>query len=127
MGRHKITMVVEKTNTGYSAYSETDGVYTTGSALAELKQNMVDACNLQFEEQGRTITEADLNVVLDLPQFFEFYKEINATALSKRIGMNQRLLAQYVSGRKKPSAQQVHRILEGVRQVGKELAEMDFA
>lgn len=127
MATHKITMVVEKTNTGYSAYSETDGVFTTGTTLPDLKKNMVEACNLQFEDQGRVVSEADLNIVLDLPQFFEFYKEINATALSRRIGMNQSLLAQYISGQKKPSSQQVHRILDGVRQVGRELAEMDFA
>jgi predicted transcriptional regulator len=59
---------------------------------------------------------------LDLPQFFSFYKVINAKALSERIGMNQSLLAQYIKGNKKPSTAQKKRILKGVHQVGKELA-----
>ena len=39
---------------------------------------------------------------------------INAKALSKRIGMNQSLLAQYIKGIKKHSVIQTKRILQGV-------------
>ncbi len=49
--------------------------------------------NLYFKEQGKTITETDLKITLDLTQFFEFYNVINTKALSERIGMNQSLLA----------------------------------
>jgi len=59
--------------------------------------------NLHFEEEGKTITEDDLKNTLDLPQFFQFYKVINAKALSERTGINQSLLAQYIKGIKKPS------------------------
>jgi hypothetical protein len=40
--------------------------------------------------------------------------------------MNQSLLAQYISGKKKPSVNQAHRILIGVQQIGKELMEIHF-
>jgi len=122
----KIEMIVERTDTGYSAYSAKYPVYTVGSSLEELKANMLDALNLYFEEQGKVITENDLKISLDLPQFFQFYKVINAKALSERIGINQSLLAQYINGQKKPSATQTHRILKGVQQVGKELASIQF-
>ena len=68
----------------------------------------------------------NLKITLDLPQFFEFYKVINAKALSERIGMNQSLLAQYIKGIKKPSANQTNRILKGVQQVGHELSSIRF-
>lgn len=119
-------MIVEKTHTGYSAYAEKYPVYTVGSNLEVLKTNMVEALNLQFAEKGKTVTEYDLKITLDLPQFFEFYKVINAKALSERIGINQSLLAQYIKGIKKPSATQTNRILKGVQQVGKELAAIQF-
>jgi len=61
-----------------------------------------------------------------MQSFFEFYKVINAKALSERIGMNQSLLAQYITGKKKPSPTQVERILKGVQQIGRELAEIRF-
>ena len=122
----KIEIIVEKTKTGYSAFAEKYPVYTVGTTLDELKTNILDALNLFFQEQSKTVTETDLKVTLDLPQFFEFYNVINAKALSERIGMNQSLLAQYIKGIKKPSANQTQRILKGVQQIGRELAEICF-
>lgn len=122
----KITVIVEKTRTGFSAYTEKYPVYTVGKSLEELKSNILEAVNLSLEESGKSITENDLKITLDLPQFFEFYKVINAKALSGRIGMNQSLLAQYIKGSKKPSPAQTNRILKGVQQVGRELASMQF-
>jgi len=122
----KINMIVERTKTGYSAYAEKYPVYTVGSSLEELKANILESLNLYFEKQGKVITEKDLQINLDLPQFFDFYKVINAKALSERIGMNQSLLAQYIKGNKKPSPTQTQRILKGVQQIGSELAAIRF-
>ena len=122
----KIEMIVERTKTGYSAYSEKYPVFTVGKSLQELKANMLEALNLHFEAKGKIFTEADLKITLDLPQFFEFYKVINAKALSERIGMNQSLLAQYIKGIKKPSSNQTLKILHGVQQIGNELAAIRF-
>ncbi|MCW3106483.1 MAG: family transcriptional regulator [Segetibacter sp.] len=122
----KIEMIVEKTETGYSAFANKYPVYTTGETLEELKVNMLEAINLFFDGKGKIISEDDLKITLDLPQFFEFYKVINAKALSEKIGINQSLLAQYIKGVKKPSAKQTKRILTGVQQVGKELAAIQF-
>ena len=122
----KIEMIVERTNTGYSAYAKNYPVATTGKDLTELKVKIVEALNLYFEESGHSITENDIHVILDLPQFFQFYKVINAKALSERIGVNQSMLAQYITGKKKPSSSQTLRILKGVHQIGRELAEIRF-
>ena len=122
----KIEVIVERTKTGYSAYAEKFPVYTVGRSLEDLKSNILEAVNLYLEDQGKAATEDDLRIMLDLPQFFELYKVINAKALSERIGMNQSLLAQYITGIKKPSASQTNRILKGVQQVGKELAGIRF-
>lgn len=122
----KIEMIVEKTKTGYSAYAEKYPVFTVGKSLEELKSNMIESLNLYFGRKKELLTERDLKIIVDLPQFFEFYKVINAKALSERIGMNQSLLAQYIKGIKKPSANQTNRILKGVQQVGNELASIRF-
>lgn len=122
----KIEMIVEKTRTGYSAYAQNQAVYTVGKSLEELKANILEALTLYFESEGKVVTEKDLKITMDLPQFFKFYKVINAKALSERLGMNQSLLAQYIQGVKKPSAAQTQRILKGVQQVGSELAALRF-
>lgn len=122
----KIVMIVEKTRTGYSAYAENYPVYTVGKSLDQLKRQIIDALNLYFDDPTDPIEEKDLRLKLDLPQFFEFYKVINAKALSERIGMNQSLLAQYIKGYKKPSVNQTKRILRGIQQIGNELATVRF-
>lgn len=122
----KIEMVVERTKTGYSAYAVKYPVFTAGSSLQELKENMLQALNLFFPKREKPLTETNLKISLDLPQFFEFYKVINAKALSERIGMNQSLLAQYISGIKKPSSNQALRILREVQQIGNELSAIRF-
>ncbi|MBW8334407.1 MAG: helix-turn-helix transcriptional regulator [Prolixibacteraceae bacterium] len=122
----KIVTIVEKTETGYSAYAENYPVFTVGNNLDELKSNILEALNLYFEGEHVPVKLDDIKITLDLPQFFEFYKVINAKALSERIGMNQSLLAQYINGNKKPSSAQTQRILKGVQQIGRELSEIGF-
>jgi len=123
----QIKVTVEKTHTGFSAGADKYPVYTAGNSLEEIKRNMAEALNLYFEYKALpAITTDNIRLILDLASFFDFYKVINAKALSERIGMNQSLLAQYISGTKKPSVVQTRRILKGVQQIGKELAEMQF-
>ena len=122
----KIEIIIEKTKTGYSAYSDKYPLFSVAITLEELKISILEAINLYFETQNKVFTESDLKITMDLPQFFEFYKVINAKALSERIGINQSLLSQYIKGIKKPSSTQTQRILKGVQQVGKELASIQF-
>ena len=122
----KIEMIVEKTKTGYSAYATKHSIFTAGKDFEELRNNMLDALTLHFHRQQKTFTTDNLKITLDLPQFFEYYKVINAKALSERIGMNQSLLAQYIKGIKKPSVIQTKKILKGVHEIGKELSTINF-
>ena len=128
MKKPKIIVTITKEDSGYSAHALVDdiSVNTQGETLEELKEMVLDAVNLSFEDKGFLFTEDELKYTYDLESFFEFYKVLNAKALSKRIGMNQSLLSQYINGIKKPSANQTKRILKGVQQIGKELSEVRF-
>lgn len=127
----QIRFVVEKTATGYAAYAEDFDnipVGTTGKTMTELKENIVAAMNLLRSHIGsKQVTMADISIKLDLQQFFEYYKVINARALSERLGMNPTLLSQYAGGKKSPSEKQVARIVQGVRELGRELTELELA
>jgi len=100
---------------------------TVGDDMDDLKKNMVDALNTHFGDEGKTFELEDIKVRIDLPSLFEYYKEINAANLSRRIGMNRALLAQYINGIKTPSATQVNRILEGIKSLGRELSRLEIA
>ena len=120
--KRKITMTVEKTNTGFSAFSEDYPIFTTGQTIAELINNSYEATELHFEEENVKVEPNDIRFEIDFKQFFKFYKVLNAKFLAEKIGMNATLLSQYVSGTKKPSAKQTEKILSGIHQIGQELS-----
>lgn len=57
-----------------------------------------------------------------LYELFMAHPEINASAVARRLGMAQSLLAQYISGSKKPSDERVEHIKSVIRQIGAELS-----
>lgn len=124
--KSKVTVTIEKTDTGFSAFAKDFPVYTTGKSLAELQRNIHEALNFYFEDENKQINYEDINLEIDLRQFFQYYKVINAKFLADRISMNPTLLSQYVQGRKKPSVSQTERILVGIREIGRELSELSL-
>jgi len=122
----KIKMIVEKTNTGFSAFSEDYPIFTTGRTIPELMENALEAANLCFEDEKVIITQENLRFEIDFKQFFLHYRVLNSKFLADKIGMNPTLLSQYVQGRKKPSETQTEKILLGIHQIGQELSEINL-
>lgn len=119
--KKKLILTVEKTNTGFSAFSEEYPIFTTGNSIPELIKNAYEAAELYFENQNEKYEMNDVKFEIDLKQFFKYYKVLNARFLGEKIGMNPTLLSQYVSGNKKPSSKQTEKILNGIHQIGQEL------
>ena len=122
----KINMIVEKTDTGFSAYSEAYPIFTTGNSIPELVNNAYEAVDLYFEEQKIMVSSENVFFEIDFKQFFQYYKVINSKFLAEKIGMNPTLLSQYVQGHKKPSTKQTEKILAGIHQIGQELSEINL-
>lgn len=120
--KKKISIIVEKTNTGFSAFSEDYPIFTTGNSIPELIKNAYEAVDLYFEEEN--LGRNDIKFEIDLQQFFQHYKVLNASFLAEKIGMNTSLLSQYVQGHKKPSAKQTEKILKGIHDIGQELSQI---
>ena len=124
--KKKTKLTVEKTDTGFSAFSEVYPVFTTGKTFTELLKNAVEAINLYLTDQDSQVVEKNIEFEIDLQQFFQYYRVINSKFMAQRIGMNESLLSQYVQGRKKPSPKQTNKILQGVQQVGRELSNLNL-
>ena len=120
--KKKTTMTVEKTDTGFSAFSEDYPIFTTGRSIPELINNTYEATEFYFEEEKIKLDHKNIKFEIDFKQFFKYYKVINAKFLAEKIGMNATLLSQYVQGHKKPSAKQTEKILSGIHQIGQELS-----
>jgi predicted RNase H-like HicB family nuclease len=119
--KNKYKFIVEKTDTGFSAYSPDYPVYTTGNNFTELLANAEEAISTYAEDRKISVDREDIDLEIDLQQFFQYYRVINAKFLAQRIGMNESLLSQYVKGKKKPSAKQTSKILNGIHEIGREL------
>ncbi len=115
-------MRVEKTETGFSAFSVKYPIFTTAQSIPELINNAYEASQFYFEEEEIRLEPNDIKFEIDFQQFFKYYKVINAKFLAEKIGINPSLLSQYVSGTKKPSAKQTQKILNGIHQIGQELS-----
>lgn len=96
MVKKKILVVIEKSNTGFSAYSEFYPVYTTGASMYELIDNAIEAFTFYFENEK--FDPVQIAFEIDFKQFFQYYKVLNSKALAQKIGMNPTLLSQYVRG-----------------------------
>ena len=57
-----------------------------------------------------------------ISRIFLTHPELNASAVARRLGIQQSLLAQYIRGLKKPSAERERMILETIREIGSELS-----
>lgn len=119
--KNKIVLTVEKTDTGFSAFSNNYPIYTTGTTIPQLINNAYEAVNLFFEDEALEINPKNIKFEIDLQQFFKYYRVINTKFLGEKIGMNPTLISQYVSGTKKPSSKQTEKILKGIHQIGMEL------
>lgn len=57
-----------------------------------------------------------------ISRLFLIHPELNASAIARRLGMKQSLLAQYINGTKKPSQEREKLILDEIRKIGLELS-----
>jgi hypothetical protein len=128
MKKPKIKVTITKENRGYSAHTlvKNNFIASEAESFKELLSKILEAIDFTFENQGFKYSIEEIQLIYDLESFFDYYKVINAKALSERIGMNQSLLAQYIKGIKKPSIAQTKRIMAGVQQIGIELSEVQL-
>lgn len=62
----------------------------------------------------------------ELYNFFKSFPEINVSKLARRMGISQSLMASYICGVKKPSAERLKEIENAVRNLGQELSTVSF-
>lgn len=96
-GKSMIKIIVEITDTGFSAFVEDYPVFTTGRTVPELTDNALEAANLYFEEEGIALNHTNLKFGIDSKQFFQRYKVPNAKYLTENIGIEPSLFSQYMA------------------------------
>lgn len=128
---HRLTVIIEKTSTGFSAYTkEIDGLATVGSSISELKQNFNEVLQYHVEylqEQGENVTIGDFEISyeVDLEQIFDYFNVINKSAFAEHYAkMNQSLFRQYTKGLTPLSGDKMHQISKGLHKLADELSDL---
>jgi Protein of unknown function (DUF3532). len=70
--------------------------------------------------------EETKEVKCDVQELFLSHPELNISAIARKMGIQQSLLASYINGTKKPSEERKKLILETVHTIGNELLEIRF-
>ena len=88
----------------------------------------LNAFGIHWEEIDEDVSyesfEYDDPEPVGVAQVFLTHPEINASAVARRLGMSQSLLAQYIRGLKRPSEERSKMILDEIRNIGRELCEL---
>lgn len=61
-----------------------------------------------------------------ISKFFLSHPEINASAIARRLGIQQSLFAAYINGTKKPSKEREELMLNEIRALGEELIRTEW-
>lgn len=131
-----ILVIVEKTDTGYSAYLEgIDGIITVAETFSALRENMkesissfLEASN-EFNEEIPDALKGDyrMNFKFDVQTFFEWLsKAMTQKGLSEIAEMNETLISQYSTGTKKPGPKQLKRMESALHRFADDLHAISF-
>ncbi|MFJ1429377.1 type II toxin-antitoxin system HicB family antitoxin [Capnocytophaga canimorsus] len=132
----EIRLILEKSATGYSAYSEDlKGVATAGETIEEVKENFKEALELQvdyLEEEGKTAEATELRnakvvYYLDLNTFFEYYSLFNKSELAKYLGINPSHLRRLSGTNIELSEKKALQIQNGLHKLADDLKQICFA
>ncbi|MGP2569958.1 type II toxin-antitoxin system HicB family antitoxin [Ornithobacterium rhinotracheale] len=131
-----IKIILEKTNTGYSAYSkDLPGAVSAGESIEEVKENFEEVRSLlvdDFLEQGKVqqakeLKNAKFMFYLDLKTFFEYYSLFNKSELAKYLGLNPSHLRRLSIQNVELSEQKSLQIQRGLHQLADDLKQFYFA
>ena len=123
-----IRIVIERSNDCYWAYAENlAGVSGGGDTVEEAKKEALNALALQKELGNIANREYEIRYKYDAESLLQYYKGIlNNPAIERITGINQKLIHQYSTGKKKPRIAQRQKITEALHRLGREMLSVEL-
>lgn len=129
-----IKVVIEKTPDMYSAYAENvEGIYGGGDTPQQAKESILKSIKLLIENNTKenipTILkgEYDIKYEFDTESLINYLKGIiSYPGIEKITGVNEKQIAHYSSGLKKPRKEQREKIQSGIHNFAKELLAIEL-
>ncbi|MBR4801463.1 MAG: type II toxin-antitoxin system HicB family antitoxin [Bacteroidales bacterium] len=127
----ELKAIIESLENNYSAYVEKlDGVVATGSTIAEIKANLLDAVDDYIEtckENGLDVpeelkSEYKIEFSMDVKTLLSLYENIfSKSGLERLSGINQKQLWHYAKGKSVPRRAQSLKLENALHRLGTEL------
>ena len=129
-----IKVVIEKTPDMYFAYAENvEGIYGGGDTPQEAKESILKSIKLLIENNTKenipSILKGEYNIKyeFDTESLINYLKGIITYPGIERItGVNEKQIAHYSSGLKKPRKEQREKIQNGIHNFAKELLAIEL-
>ncbi|WP_312090117.1 type II toxin-antitoxin system HicB family antitoxin [Chryseobacterium sp.] len=129
-----IKIAIEKTPDMYSAYAENvEGIYGGGNTPQEAKESILKSIKLLIENNTKenipSILKGEYNIKyeFDTESLINYLKGIITYPGIERItGVNEKQIAHYSSGLKKPRKEQREKIQNGIHNFAKELLAIEL-
>lgn len=108
---------------------------TVGASIEEVTANLRDLIADYLDHEGReaaewqgvSINDITFNYEYDLTALFEVFQSIKINAVADLSGINQSLMRQYATGKKRPSERQAKKIENAIHQLGQRLTQVIVA
>ena len=130
----KITVTIEVGEKNHSAFIERlPGCVATGRSISEIKENIKKAVSFHLshcevhEIPKEFKRKYEFCFQIEFESFLKMYKGIfSQTGLARATGINESLMRQYVTGKKKPRLSQVKKMEAGIHKLGQELMSVQY-
>ena len=131
-----VKLILEKSATGYSAYSnELPGLVTAGENFEEIIENFNEVLEMQADyleetcnnKEAEELRNATVSYFLDLETFFDYYSLFNKSELAKYLGINPSHLRRLSSASVELSEKKALQIKKGLHKLATELQQYNFA
>lgn len=97
---------------------------------AERNEFIINAFGIRWEKLDEDVSfesfEYEDPEPTGLSRILLSHPELNMSAVARRLGIRQSLLAAYANGTKKPSKEREEQIISGIREIGRELSNISL-
>lgn len=130
----KVLVIVEKSTDGYFwCYTEGPvggvGLNACGATVEEAKADLLE-CYSEVKEDNRKngvdTPNVEFEYKYDVQSFFNYFSFLNVNEIARRSGINESLLRQYVSGKKKAGEKTYKRLADCIRNITHEMQAATF-
>lgn len=106
------------------------GLIGYGNSAREAVEDIYESLKEQKElmaKEGREMEDLEFDFKFDVGSLFNYYSYLNISGVARKTGISDSVLRQYASGVRRPSADRLKRIKEGLAAIAADLMAVELS